>query len=77
MYKNFSKVYDKFMEICDYNEWVKLLEKYKLDFCPDGKNFLDLGCGTGSTLVILSEKYKCSGLDSVPCCSIIKKYYMP
>ena len=63
MYKNFSKVYDKFMEICDYNEWVKLLEKYKLDFCPDGKNFLDLGCGTGSTLVILSEKYKCSGLD--------------
>ena len=24
---------------------------------------MDLGCGTGSTLVILSEKYECSGLD--------------
>ena len=39
MYKNFSKVYDKFMEICDYNEWVKLLEKYRADFCPQGKKF--------------------------------------
>ena len=63
MYKNFSKVYDKFMEICDYNEWIKILEKYIGEYNSYGKKVLDLGCGTGSTLVNLSEKYECSGLD--------------
>lgn len=63
MYKNFSKVYDKFMEICDYNEWVNLLEKYITKYNPEGKKILDLGCGTGETLVRLSNKYQCSGLD--------------
>lgn len=63
MYKNFSKVYDKFMEICDYNEWVSLLENYIKDYNQSGNKILDLGCGTGETLVRLSEKYQCSGLD--------------
>lgn len=63
MYKNFSKVYDKFMEICDYNEWVSLLESYIKDYNQSGNKILDLGCGTGETLVRLSEKYQCSGLD--------------
>ena len=63
MYKNFSKVYDKFMEICDYNEWVSLLENYIKIYNQSGNKILDLGCGTGETLVRLSEKYQCSGLD--------------
>ena len=63
MYKNFSKVYDKFMEICNYDEWVGLLEGYIKEYNPEGKKVLDLGCGTGSTLVNFSEKYECSGLD--------------
>lgn len=63
MYKNFSKVYDKFMEICDYSEWVKTLEKYIREYNPEGKKILDLGCGTGETLLNISEKYNCSGLD--------------
>lgn len=63
MYKNFSKVYDKFMEICDYNEWVSLLENYIKVYNQSGNKILDLGCGTGETLVRLSEKYQCSGLD--------------
>ena len=63
MYKNFSKVYDKFMEICDYNEWVSLLESYIKNYNQSGDKILDLGCGTGETLVRLSEKYQCSGLD--------------
>lgn len=65
MYKNFSKVYDKFMEICDYSEWIKVLEGYVGEHNPQGKKVLDLGCGTGTTLVKLSEneKYQCSGLD--------------
>lgn len=63
MYKNFSKVYDKFMEICDYSEWVKIIENYISEYNPLGKRVLDLGCGTGSTLVRMSDKYQCSGLD--------------
>jgi len=63
MYKNFSKVYDKFMEICDYNEWVQLLEGYISEYNPQGKKVLDLGCGTGENLIRLSDKYECSGLD--------------
>lgn len=63
MYKNFSKVYDKFMEICDYDSWVNLLENYISKYNPDGKKILDLGCGTGETLVRLDSKYQCSGLD--------------
>ena len=64
-YKNFSKVYDKFMEICDYNEWIKILEGYINEYNPQGEKILDLGCGTGTTLVKLAErkKYRCSGLD--------------
>ena len=63
MYKNFSKVYDKFMEICDYTEWVKVLEGYIDEYNPKGIKILDLGCGTGSTLAKINERYKCSGLD--------------
>lgn len=63
MYKNFSKVYDKFMEICNYDEWTGILEKYISEYNPNGKKILDLGCGTGENLLRLCEKYECSGLD--------------
>ena len=38
-------------------------EGYIKEYNPEGKKVLDLGCGTGSTLVNFSEKYECSGLD--------------
>ena len=63
MYKNFSKVYDKFMEVCDYDEWIEILERHIKENNPEGKKILDLGCGTGKNLLKLSEKYECSGLD--------------
>ena len=56
MYKNFSKVYDKFMEICDYNEWVSLLESYIKDYNQSGNKILDLGCGIGADTLYLIEK---------------------
>lgn len=63
MYKNFSKVYDKFMEVCDYDQWTELLEKNIKKNIKNPKKILDLGCGTGEVLKRLSNKYSCSGLD--------------
>lgn len=63
MYKNFSKIYDKFMEICDYKEWINLLENYIIEYNPKANSILDLGCGTGSSLLNMSDKYQLSGLD--------------
>jgi len=63
MYKNFSKVYDKFMEVCDYDQWVEILENNINKYSKKPKKILDLGCGTGEVLKRLSNKYDCSGLD--------------
>ncbi|WP_297596321.1 class I SAM-dependent methyltransferase [uncultured Cetobacterium sp.] len=62
-YKNFAKVYDKFMQHCDYDEWAKLIEGLIEESKVEGKKLLDLGCGTGETLIRLKENYECSGLD--------------
>ncbi|MGL5124263.1 MAG: class I SAM-dependent DNA methyltransferase [Fusobacteriaceae bacterium] len=63
MYKNFSKIYDDFMENCEYKEWIKqiyeILEKYN----KQQGSLIDIGCGTGEMLKIFSEKYNCSGMD--------------
>lgn len=63
MYKNFSKVYDKFMEVCDYDQWVEILEKNINKHTKKPEKILDLGCGTGEVLKRISNKYDCSGLD--------------
>ena len=62
-YKNFAKVYDKFMQHCDYDEWAKLIEGLIEESKVEGKKLLDLGCGTGETLIRLKKNYECSGLD--------------
>lgn len=63
MYNNFAKIYDKFMKECDYDQWTScVVEKIKM-YNPEGKSLLDLGCGTGESLIRLKELYTCSGLD--------------
>lgn len=63
MYKIFSKIYDEFMESCDYDKWCELLEEIIVKERDETENILDLGCGTGELLKRISRKYKCSGLD--------------
>lgn len=63
MYKNFSKIYDYFMEHCEYELWINqiytLLKKYE----KETGTLIDIGCGTGEMLKKFSEKYRCVGLD--------------
>ena len=63
MYKNFSKVYDKYIEVFQHEEWVQLLEEIIKRNQVSSHSILDLGCGTGETLQELCKKYNCSGLD--------------
>ncbi|MGL4946456.1 MAG: class I SAM-dependent DNA methyltransferase [Cetobacterium sp.] len=65
-YKNFSKVYDKFMQHCDYDEWADLVKEKIKESGVAGKKLLDLGCGTGETLIRLKDEFECSGLDLSP-----------
>lgn len=62
-YKNFAKIYDKFMKYCDYDEWVELVEENVRNSNVKGKKLLDLGCGTGEMLKRLCKNFECSGLD--------------
>ena len=65
-YKNFSKVYDKFMQHCDYDQWADLIKDKIKEADVQGKKLLDLGCGTGETLLRLKDEFECSGLDLSP-----------
>ncbi|MGL4392642.1 MAG: class I SAM-dependent DNA methyltransferase [Fusobacteriaceae bacterium] len=63
IYKNFSKVYDKFMEHCNYDEWSNFLCKIFHEYGKDNGNLLDIGCGTGEILKRFVSKYNCTGID--------------
>lgn len=62
-YKNFAKIYDKFMSHCNYDDWAQLIKDIIKENKIEGKHLLDLGCGTGETLVRLKDEFECSGLD--------------
>ncbi|WP_319204179.1 methyltransferase domain-containing protein [uncultured Ilyobacter sp.] len=63
MYREFAKVYDKFMELADYDEWHDFVSYVIEGNNPGGKTLLDLGCGTGEVLKRFLEEYECTGVD--------------
>jgi cyclopropane fatty-acyl-phospholipid synthase-like methyltransferase len=63
MYQEFSKVYDKFMEFADYDGWHDFVTFIINGNNLDGKNLLDLGCGTGEVMKRFITEYECTGVD--------------
>jgi SAM-dependent methyltransferase len=63
-YEHFAYLYDGLMKEAPYDEWVKFvkarIEKYKVN----GKDLLDLACGTGELSVrFAKEGLKVTGID--------------
>ena len=67
MYESFAAVYDTFMDNVPYEEWTgRITELLKEHGIEDGI-VLDLGCGTGSLTVLLSQAgYDMIGADISP-----------
>lgn len=64
MYKDLAKYYDLIYHWKDYKSeskrLIELIQKHKK---TEGKELLELGCGTGHHLSYLSKKYNCLGTD--------------
>ncbi len=64
MYKEFSKVYDYFMENAPYDEWYENIYMIFDKYNKQPNTILDLGCGTGmmSTMFAL-DNIEVTGID--------------
>ncbi|MFW9818151.1 MAG: class I SAM-dependent methyltransferase [Candidatus Thorarchaeota archaeon] len=64
MYKELAKYYDLIYSWKDYKGEIKrikkLIKKYKIS---EGKELLDVGCGTGKHLEYLKKDFSCTGSD--------------
>lgn len=65
MYSELAKYYDLIYSLKDYKKEAsaikKLINKYKKS---NGKDLLDIACGTGNHLKYLNKNFKCTGIDT-------------
>lgn len=66
MYKNFSRVYDIFMDTIPYRQWSAYIdEMLQSHGVPSKGLLLDIGCGTGTISFLMAQKgYELIGIDS-------------
>ena len=63
-YEQFAYLYDELMQDAPYDEWVKFVKEKSQKYQVDGKDLLDLACGTGELSVrFAKEGFSVSGVD--------------
>jgi SAM-dependent methyltransferase len=63
-YDSFATHYDKV--VGDREEVAVFLQRLAQRYAPKGKTLLELGCGSGSMLRVLSKRYQARGIDLSP-----------
>ncbi len=65
LYKQFAKYYDLlYSKVLDHKEVAKTITKLAERYGKsDGRDLLDIGCGTGADLFYLRRKFNCTGVD--------------
>ncbi|PLR78089.1 SAM-dependent methyltransferase [Bacillus sp. V3-13] len=63
-YGKFAYLYDELMKDVPYDKWVDLLKEKTEKYAVDGKQLLDLACGTGQLSIRLAKAgFSVSGVD--------------
>ncbi|MEH7251383.1 class I SAM-dependent methyltransferase [Neobacillus niacini] len=63
-YEHFAYLYDELMQDAPYDEWVRFVKEKLQTYQVDGKNLLDLACGTGELSVrFAKEGFSVTGVD--------------
>lgn len=63
-YGKFAYLYDELMNDVPYEKWVEIVKSRAKKYEVQGKNLLDIGCGTGELSVRLFEEgFHVSGID--------------
>jgi SAM-dependent methyltransferase len=63
-YEQFAYLYDELMQDAPYDEWVRFVKGKLAKYQVDGKNLLDLACGTGELSVrFAKEGFSVTGVD--------------
>ncbi|MBL7053168.1 MAG: class I SAM-dependent methyltransferase [Candidatus Portnoybacteria bacterium] len=63
-YNHLAKFYDFFVEDESMDLFVDFIKIAIKKYCPNAKNILELGSGTGNILVLLSKQFRTFGIDS-------------
>jgi ubiquinone/menaquinone biosynthesis C-methylase UbiE len=63
-YDAFASFYDDFYELINYDAWAKIIQQKINVLAPYTRRILDIGCGTGSILMQMSQPpQRCFGID--------------
>ncbi|NND70787.1 MAG: class I SAM-dependent methyltransferase [Rhodothermales bacterium] len=65
-YSALAPIYDEVMMHVDYHAWAIYISELIHEFCPGGSTMLELGCGTGSLALFLTDlvDLQYAGFDS-------------